>query len=277
MNYTEIKDKLHGIAFPNYVPILPWGSTEPHGEHLPYLTDSILAEAVAKGVVKSANEKLAALRENMPLPWCNVVESEGYVFTVLPVVSLGSQNVSQVDSYPFCIHYNAETQKAVLDDTITSLKRQGVHCLYIINGHNGNSLKAIIRDLMVKHNGNGKEHGDDYFSIYLCNYLDVLETREGREYLSENGVMQYPLDEHAGYTETSLMMYVAPEEVHREYLPSEDVGGLPRTGGSWWTPSDWKKRSVNSRVGFVEGASAMAGKVMFNYVVDKLSEELLTK
>ena len=37
--------------------ILPWGATEPHNLHLPYLTDSILSHDIAVSAAKLAQQK----------------------------------------------------------------------------------------------------------------------------------------------------------------------------------------------------------------------------
>ena len=245
-NYTTIKNCL------KIIPILPWGSHEPHGEHLPYATDSILAEAVANAVSEKANDKYA-----------QATRRADTVFPLLPTLSLGSQNVSQVANYELCLHFNTETQKSVLDDIAASLTRQGINTLFVINGHNGNSLNGIIRDIMVKY---------PQFKIYLCNYLDVVN--KYRDELKNDDVIKYDLDEHAGYTETSLMLYVNPDLVYLENIKDESPG-LPKSGGEFWTPSDWKKRSVNTRVGTVGMASGYAGEKIFEFVTDKLSDEIV--
>lgn len=244
-NYTDVRYK-------PIIPILPWGSHEPHGEHLPYATDSILAEAVADAVSAKANKK-----------YRHIKDYKDTAFVLLPTMSLGSQNVSQVENYELCLHFNTESQKHVLEDIVASLTRQGIETLFVINGHNGNALKGIIRDVMVKY---------PFFKIYLCNYLDVVDRH--RDELKDKGDVYYNLDEHAGYTETSLMLHVNPELVHFENIKDEHPG-LPKNGGEFWTPSDWKKRSVNTRVGTVGMASCEAGKSMFDFVTDKLSDEIV--
>ena len=245
-NYTDIQ------WHRNVYPILPWGSHEPHGEHLPYTTDSILAEAVSNAVSKKAIDKYA-----------QTTRRDDTVFPLLPTLSLGSQNVSQVVNYELCLHFNAETQKSVLEDITASLARQGINTLFIINGHNGNALKGIIRDVMVTY---------PFFRIYLCNYLDVVD--KYRDELKNDDVIKYDLDEHAGYTETSLMLYVNPDLVYLENIKDESPG-LPKPGGEFWAPSDWKKRSVNTRVGTVGMASGYAGEKIFEFVTDKLSNEIV--
>ena len=244
-NYTDVKQK-------TIVPILPWGSHEPHGEHLPYATDSILAEAVANAVSDKANEKYALAKR--------IANTE---FCLLPTMSLGSQNISQVENYELCIHFNTETQKHVLEDIVASLTRQGIETMFIINGHNGNALKGIIRDITVKY---------PFFRLYLCNYLDVID--KYRDELKHEGVVKYDLDEHAGYTETSLMLYVNPDLVWFGNLLS-DYPGLPKQDCEFWAPSEWKLRSIHTRIGTVGSASENAGEKMFEFVTDKLSDEIV--
>lgn len=249
MYYSE---KLKTINPKHIVPILPWGSIEPHGTHLPYDTDSILAQSIANAVGLSVSAK--------------TLYETGIDFILeFDSMPIGSQNPSQTKNYPFCIHFNTETQKAVLDDIVTSLEKQGMNKLFIINGHNGNALKGIIRDLLNKHNG---------FNIYLCNYLDVIE--KSRKRLETLQVQQYELDDHAAFTETSLMLYVDESKVNMQNLKYEaELGDGKGNTGYFWTPRDWVVCSVNSRVGTVGNASRESGEKMFNLVVEELSSEII--
>ena len=86
--------------------ILPWGATEPHNLHLPYLTDCILSHSIAV----DAAVQLAA--------------DKGVNCMVLPPVAMGAQNPGQRD-VAFCIHYRYETQKAILQDIVEALQHQG--------------------------------------------------------------------------------------------------------------------------------------------------------
>ncbi len=88
-NYGYVKDRNYQLA------ILPWGATEPHNYHLPYLTDCILSHDVAADAAKMAKEQY------------------GINTMILPPVMMGSQNPGQRD-LNFCIHYRYETQKAIL-------------------------------------------------------------------------------------------------------------------------------------------------------------------
>ncbi|MDE5639825.1 MAG: creatininase family protein, partial [Odoribacter sp.] len=149
--------------------VLPWGATEPHNLHLPYLTDCILSEAIALDAAGQAEEK------------------EGLKVMVLPPVAMGAQNPGQRDLL-FCIHYRYETQKAILTDIVASLYHQGIRKMVIINGHGGNSFKSMIRDLAV-----------DYPDFLIAS-SEWFTVEPASAYFEEK-------DDHAGEMETSVMMY----------------------------------------------------------------------
>ena len=91
--------------------IIPVGSTEQHGPHLPVSVDSDIVSAVAAGV------------------------GEGRRFLVMPTVSVG---VSFEHSPFFHISVRESTLATLLDDICDSLHAQGVGNIFVINGHYGN-------------------------------------------------------------------------------------------------------------------------------------------
>ena len=95
--YGKVKDRKYDIV------ILPWGATEPHNLHLPYMTDCILSHDVAVDAALMARQKY------------------GVNCMVMPPIGMGSQNPGQRE-LPFCIHTRYETQKAILTEWYTVLK-----------------------------------------------------------------------------------------------------------------------------------------------------------
>ena len=91
--------------------IIPVGSTEQHGPHLPVSVDSDIVSAVAAGV------------------------GGGRRFLVMPTVSVG---VSFEHSPFFHISVRESTLATLLDDICDSLHAQGVGSIFVINGHYGN-------------------------------------------------------------------------------------------------------------------------------------------
>ena len=171
----DLSVSAYGVTRPlDYdVVLLPWGATEPHNLHLPYLTDAILAHDVAVDAAQLA------------------LDEYGVRAMVLPPVAMGAQNPGQCD-LKFCIHYRYDTQRAVLADTVASLHHQGFRKLLIVNGHGGNTFKSMIRDLAVDY--------PDFF-ILSSEWFTVLPAGE---WFDDPG-------DHADELETSVMMHYHPE------------------------------------------------------------------
>lgn len=237
--YGNIKDQTYSFA------VLPWGATEPHNYHLPYLTDCYLAHDIAVDAVNKA---------------CS---TSGVLGMVLPPIPLGSQNPGQREQ-PFCLHTRYETQKHILSDIVESLHYQGIRILVIVNGHGGNSFKHMIRDLAV-----------DYSDMLVacCDWF-AIEPQDG---YFENR------DDHAGEMETSVLMYYHPELVNLE--TAGDGHGKPFNIESLnnkvaWIPRNWAKVSADTGVGNPKRSSVEKGEKYAEVVTSKIAklfEELVTK
>lgn len=243
LNYTDVKESPY---FYWNVAVLPWGSIEPHGEHLSYMTDTLLAHSIAYGAVKKAS-----------------IEYNNR-FIILPSISMGQQNLGQVNK-KFCINYSLETISCVLYDTVKSLSENGINKLVIINGHNGNDFKPIVRDLATEF---------PEFRIYVCNYLSIVEENKNCDELKE--IPFTKIDDHAAFTETSLMQFYYPQftfmnNLKTEYeVPFVTLGNRKEIEGVW-SPRNFDKASINTRIGDVGFASGVHGAKIAEFVTDKLS------
>lgn len=216
--------------------VLPWGATEPHNLHLPYLTDCLLSQSTALDAAKHALEEFNVR--------C----------MVLPPVTYGSQNPGQWDQ-PFCIHARYETQKAILTDVVASLHRQGMRKLVIVNGHGGNSFKNMIRDLAV-----------DYpdFLIAVADWFAIVP---------QSGYFENK-DDHAGEMETSVMMYYFPDMVSLADAgsgESKSFGVSSLNEKTAWVPRNWSKVSNDTGIGDPSKSSAEKGGRYVKAVVEKLT------
>ena len=221
------------------IALLPWGAIEPHNYHLPYMTDCILAEEIAKHTSRLCKES-------------------GYNIGVLPPIYLGSQNPGQLN-YNYCMHFSTETQKLVLLDIVKSLRYQGINKLIIINGHMGNCFKSIVRDLTL-------EFQD--FQIFVVDWLNI----PGKESIFENQ------EDHAGEIETSAMLYYRPELVHlADAGPGNckkfNIDALNRDIA--WTPRDWSKISVDSGTADPSKATVDKGKAYCDLVCKEIKSLIL--
>jgi creatinine amidohydrolase len=212
----------HGLDYA--LAVLPWGATEPHNLHLPYLTDAILAHDVAVDAAQKA------------------LDDYGVRAMVLPPVAMGAQNPGQRD-LKFCIHYRQHTQAAILADIVASLHHQGLRRLLIVNGHGGNTFKGMIRDLAV-----------DYPDMLILSseWFTVLPAKEW---------FDEPCD-HADELETSVMMHYHPELVRlSEAGPGKaNAFALPSLQQKVaWLPRHWTRVTADTGIGNPHLATADKG------------------
>ncbi len=219
----------------NYeVAILPWGATEPHNQHLPYLTDCILSHDIAVD---------AAVR---------LFDKHHIYSMVMPPVTMGAQNPGQRE-LAFCIHSSYDTQRAILRDIVASLHTQGIRKLLIISGHGGNCFKNMIRDLTV-------EYPD--FIIAASEWFKMCPAKD---YFDQPG-------DHADESETSVMMHYHPELVNLAEA-GDGASGNFRIGalreGKVWIPRNWSMVSTDTGIGNPALSTAEKGKRFAEAVVDK--------
>jgi creatinine amidohydrolase len=108
--------------------ILPLGSLESHGGHLPFGTDALTAYLVALDIA-------ARVPKTAVLPPLNYGVSEHY------------------RDFPFTISVRFETETAFLMDIFESIHREGVRKIFIMNGHDGNiaPIEIASRSAKVAH------------------------------------------------------------------------------------------------------------------------------
>ncbi|MDD2245866.1 MAG: creatininase family protein [Proteiniphilum sp.] len=233
-NYGEVLEHKYDIA------ILPWGAVEPHNYHLPYLTDCILSYEIACDCAEEAYKK-------------------GLTCMVMPPVYLGSQNTGQWNK-PFCVHTRSETQKAVLQDIVTSLHIQGFKDLVIINGHGGNTFKPYVRDLAMQY---------PEIRIVVVDWYSVVPT---------SGYFEEKPDDHAGEQETSVMLHYHPELVSMERAgdgavrPGRIAAVNSKTG---WMPRHWDEISSDTGIGNPKKSTAEKGERYVKAVTEKITGLLI--
>lgn len=207
-SYGQVAGEAYDIA------ILPWGATEPHNQHLPYMTDCILAHEVAVDAARLAYEQ------------------NGVRVMVLAPVPMGAQNPGQRE-LTFCMHYRQRTQQAILSDIVESLYHQGIRRLLIVNGHGGNTFKGFIHDLIV-----------DYPDMFILS-SEWFAVLPGRDYFDDPG-------DHADELETSVMMHYHPELVHMELAGEGRANAFALEGlrnKTAWLPRHWNLVTSDTGIG----------------------------
>ena len=154
-----------------------------------------------------------------------------------------------------------ETQKAILTDIVKSLYGQGLRKMVIINGHGGNSFKAMIRDLAVVF--------PDFYIVSSDWYTFVPRT----------GYFDAKIDDHAGEQETSVMMYFHPELVDLNTAGDGTPNPLKMksiTDKTGWMPRNWKETTEDTGIGNPKKSTAQKGEIYVKEVISRITD-LLTE
>jgi creatinine amidohydrolase len=187
----ELRERLPGATV-----VLPTGSTEQHGPHLPVLTDALMAEAVA---VQAA--ELVAGRADV---------------LVAPLLPYG------------CSHHHlpvggalSATQRAYIAfvvDLAESLARMGGRRLVLLNGHGGNedALRVVASELVYERRLD--------LAVAAASYW----TLGGAALGSAPG----PVPGHAGNFETSCLLALRPDLVRLDERFPADEAPRPLAGRS---------------------------------------------
>ncbi|MFV0295297.1 MAG: creatininase family protein [Hyphomicrobiaceae bacterium] len=175
--------ELRDLASRDATVILPVASMEQHGPHLAVGVDTILCESVCRLAAEAVRAEMPVVVA--PTLWCGLAEHHmafGGTFT-----------------------FDLPTYRAVLLAFLKSIARHGFAKVLIVNGHGGNisALSAFMPDFTLE--TGLKLCATTYFELVQPEIDPILEDQERVR--------------HACEGETSLMMYLAPNEVRHDKLP----------------------------------------------------------
>jgi creatinine amidohydrolase/Fe(II)-dependent formamide hydrolase-like protein len=156
------------------VALLPVGSVEQHGPHLPLDTDAFDADYLARRVAEACSD---------PKP------------LVLPLISYGV-SYHHAD-FVGTVSVSNDTLARMIYEIGMSVSRNGIRKLVIINGHGGNSPALNYAAQMINRDAH----------IFVC--VDSGETSDVDIYK----IVATPNDVHAGEIETSTALAARPELV----------------------------------------------------------------
>jgi creatinine amidohydrolase len=229
-NWKSVQSQPYEIA------VLPWGATEAHNYHLPFGTDTIETEYIARMAAARAWEK-------------------GIRAVVLPAIPYGV-NTAQLDIF-MTMNMNPSTQLRILEDMLSSLSMHGINKLVIFNGHGGNDFKSLIRELQPR-----------FPEIFIAQ-LNWFEVVPLNKYFEEEG-------DHANEMETSVMMHIVPELVLplSEAGPgkTKKVKFAARREGWVWFPRAWTRVTEDTGIGNPQKATAEKGKKYLEDITGKIAD-----
>jgi creatinine amidohydrolase len=229
LNYGRIKGEP-----PFAVAVLPLGATEPHNLHLPYGTDTFQVEVIASRASAWAHERGARV-------------------VLLPAIPYGTETNQM--RFPMAMNLNPSTLARVIADLVDSLEAHGVDRCLILNGHGGNDLKWVLREL----------HRSSKVHLFLCNWYrmiaDVYPTLFGAK------------DDHAGEMETSLGLahfggLVEPDRADAGEVRASRFEAINRGWIEMTRP--WHLLTTNSGAGDPRGATAAKGEALTVVLAERI-------
>jgi creatinine amidohydrolase len=243
MNEWVLAEQTHAFVRqqPWQVAVLPFGATEPHNLHMPYGTDNFQVEEVGRRSCQRAYE-------------------QGARVVLLPTIPFGvNTNHLRVPGGLAC-SVTPTTLLAVVSDLVESLEMQGVHKLVLLNGHGGNELKPITRQL---------HHRSKVF-LCVCDWYrvaaDVYPT-----------LFEKP-GEHADEMESSMGLCFFPQLMHPELADNGAAkpSRFEAINRGWVSITrPWHLVSANTGLGDPAAASADKGQRLMDLVVERLSSFLV--
>ena len=219
------------------VVLIPTGSLEQHGPHLPLFTDTLIVTAVAEQVEASLPDKVI----------------------LTPTLWLGASGHHL--RFPGSLSGDFESYMGSIESIVESLLPHGFQKFYVLNGHGGNREPngIIVRKLKARHVtctfGNA-----GYFDFVKS---DIAETLDG------------PLKEmrHACEAETSLMMHLHPSLVRLDKRRDDGLVGDPSVTG---IVHHFDEITEQGSYGYATLGTPEKGLKIFDAAVKKVLHEIET-
>lgn len=217
------------------VVLVPTGSLEQHGRHLPLFTDSLLVRAVAKAVEARLPDKVL----------------------LTPPLWLGASGHHL--AFPGTLSASFPAYIGAVHSVVESLIPHGFTKFYVLNGHGGNTEPngVALRELKQRYPNFTFGHSG-YFAFLADQAKEILEgpTKEMR---------------HACEAEASLALHLFPELVRKDKLRDDGLKPEPPIRG---VIHHFDEMTEDGSLGHATFATAEKGKRFFDLAVEGVVREL---
>ncbi|MGN6350014.1 MAG: creatininase family protein [Candidatus Nitrosocosmicus sp.] len=197
MNAIDVKDKINEKT----IAMLVLGACENHGDHMPFGSDFIFPVKLVENIIKdliNSKEGLHDLDSNIIL---------------LPAIPYGVS--SHHNTFQMTLSLEPITLISIIENIISSLYRNGIRRVIVINGHDGNIGPIEIASRNIK----------DKFPEMVIACLESWWVLVGQK---NKGLFEvWDGLGHGGEAETSAMLYVRPDLVDIKLAPIQTIPNLP--------------------------------------------------
>jgi len=223
------------VAKSKDVCILPIGVLEKHGDHLPLGTDMYVVNAVAK---KAAEQSFAVV---FPYYFFGQIAEARHVKGTL-----------------------SATHRLIMDallEMCDEIHRNGFKKILILSGHGGNEyfLPFFVQEFPALKRP---------YAVYT-RFAHNMSDEQQKAIITQSGESE--MGDHAGFSETSLIMYLRPELVHLEKAKISESKNLDRLKDlqnlGIVTGFDWYSKYPHHFAGDPSRATAEHGKFIFDILV----------
>jgi creatinine amidohydrolase len=230
--------ELKALAGRNALPILPVGSLEQHGPHLPVWTDSFIGHQMALAT--------AALCHDIPA-------------VVLPPMWLGLSE----HHFPFggTISVDHATFHGILRCVVRSLRAVGFRRLLVLNAHGGNidPIAVSVRELAQEY----------AMPILACTWVSAAAAEIKGILTTQSGV------QHACEGETSVWLATEPGQVRMDKIADAISNPPPDAPAGLFRFWSFEERAPRTGVrGDPRAATAEKGERIIAAVAEKLAAAL---
>jgi creatinine amidohydrolase len=245
MTWPEVKE----AAKNGRVPIIPIGSTEQHGPHLPLKTDAYIVEKLCEEVATKIPDKVV----------------------VMPCIYYG-YNEHHLD-FPATIHIDHETLIRFVINIGKSLAHHGFKKMVIVNGHGSNTALMEIAARRITLETPAICASLTYINLEP-KVFQLIEGEEGHGGDIETSIMLYLAPELVNMT-LAERNWTIPKSRYIRY--GVEPGGTDfAVAGGVVQFADWFSRnSKNGTLGDPTKATSEKGKIFFELYVNALVDFIL--
>jgi len=237
LTWVEAKEALEKAK----IAIIPVGSQEQHGPHLPLMNDAATAFEFAKMAAEKAKSEII----------------------VTPLIAIGVSDHHM--PFPGTITLSPETLIALLMDVCRSLKAHGIERVAFVNGHGGN-VPALTMAMRRARNELGMKAA-------IINYWELIpdvikETIESKVW------------GHACEFETSLALAIYPKRVRTKALRKAEMKDVklpyvkPGLEHVVHVSLDWSDYTATGSIGDPTLATREKGEKMIKAAVERMASFL---